>query len=119
MSSASATLAVSKGSARRAPPLDGADAFSPSGMDDDGTWYVSGADKPELGGGLVEFGAESDDNTSMPPYCSAAISWGERGRDLRLSFCRRFWNHICTCCKQRSAWFNAKLTRYGRGMFDS
>lgn len=30
----------------------------------------------------------------MPPYCRAAISCGDRGRDLRLSFCRRFWNHI-------------------------
>lgn len=31
----------------------------------------------------------------MPPYLSAAISCGDRGRDLRLSFCRRFWNQIC------------------------
>lgn len=30
----------------------------------------------------------------MEPYCRAAISCGERGRDLRLSFWRRFWNHI-------------------------
>lgn len=28
----------------------------------------------ELGGGLVEYGAGSDDRTCMPPYCSAAIS---------------------------------------------
>lgn len=31
----------------------------------------------------------------MPPYLRAAISCGDRGRDLRRSFCRRFWNHIC------------------------
>lgn len=34
-------------------------------------------------------------STCMEPYCRAAISCGERGRDLRRSFWRRFWNHIC------------------------
>lgn len=62
---------------------------------------MSGPEMLELGGGLVEYGAASDARTCMPPYCSAAISWGERGRDLRLSFCRRFWNHIYTCRQQK------------------
>lgn len=30
----------------------------------------------------------------MPPYRRAAISCGDRGRDLRRSFCLRFWNQI-------------------------
>lgn len=104
-SSTSAPL-LSASSRRLAPPIGVKDALSTSVIDDCCTGYVSGADMPELGGGWAEYGAESDDSTCMPPYCSAAISWGERGRDLRLSFCRRFWNHICKGCKQNSSvWF--------------
>lgn len=94
MSSTSATLR-SVGSCRPPPPIIEVDACSLSGRDACGMWCVSETDMPELGGGLDEYGAGSDDSTCMPPYCSAAISWGERGRDLRLSFCRRFWNQIC------------------------
>lgn len=104
-SSASATLG-SVGSCLPPPPIIDVDACSRSGRDDCGMWYVSEADMPELGGGLEEYGAGSEDSTCMPPYCSAAISWGERGRDLRLSFCRRFWNHICVGGKQGLARFS-------------
>lgn len=38
----------------------------------------------------------SDERSGKPLVLKAAISCGDRGRDLRLSFCRRFWNHICT-----------------------
>lgn len=46
----------------------------------------------ELGGMLTVYGAAECDSgrTCMLPYCSAAISCGERGLDLRLSFWRRF-----------------------------
>lgn len=50
--------------------------------------------RPEIWGWLLLYGAGSDESTCIPPYCRAAISCGDRGRDLRLSFCRRFWNHI-------------------------
>lgn len=50
--------------------------------------------RPGIWGWLLLYGAGSDESTCIPPYCRAAISCGDRGRDLRLSFCRRFWNHI-------------------------
>lgn len=53
-----------------------------------------GLARPEIWGWLLLYGAGSDESTCIPPYCRAAISCGDRGRDLRLSFCRRFWNHI-------------------------
>lgn len=70
------------------------DAFGPSWSE--GCWKgdVLGLARPEIWGWLLLYGAGSDESTCIPPYCRAAISCGDRGRDLRLSFCRRFWNHI-------------------------
>lgn len=40
-------------------------------------------------------GIDGSATICMPPERRAATSCGVRGRDLRRSFCRRFWNHIC------------------------
>lgn len=71
------------------------DVVSLSGAEEGGAGEASWAvGRLELGGGglvVYEALAASDAGiTCIPPYCKAAISCGERGRDLRLSFWRRF-----------------------------
>lgn len=91
--------------------VGGGDASTLSGAEACGTgdvfWTVG---RLELG--LFAYSG----STCIDPYCRAAISCGERGRDLRLSFWRRFWNHIYNPRKQpkvsnQKAWLTRVVLR--------